>query len=54
MTKNLYTMKIERAREPWIKPVDSLVLLYQFVMAGLILTGNLSPDDKFGFWDTTS
>ncbi len=47
MPKNLYTMKIEPAGEPWIKPVDSLVLLYQIVMAGLILTGNLSSDDKF-------
>ncbi len=46
MPKNLYTMKIERASEPWIRPVDSLVLLYQFVMAALILTGNLSPEDK--------
>ncbi len=47
MPKNLYTMKIEPATEPWINPVDSLVLLYQLVMAGLILAGNLPPDDKF-------
>lgn len=47
MPKNLYTIKIERAPEPWIKPVDSLVLLYQFFMAGLILAGNLSFEDKF-------
>src|SRR5580693_1844722 len=46
MPKNLYTMKIERAGEPWIKPVDSLVLLYQVLMAVLVLTGNLPPEDK--------
>lgn len=40
------TLKVQKAAEPWIKPVDSLVLLYQVVMSGLVLTGNLPWDDK--------
>jgi membrane-associated phospholipid phosphatase len=39
-------MKTARVEEPWIKPVDSLVLLYQVVMTGLVLAGNLSFDEK--------
>ena len=45
-TVNRNTLKIQKAAEPWVKPVDSLVLLYQIVMSVIILTGNLSFDDK--------
>lgn len=40
------TAKVQKASEPWIKPLDSLILLYQVVMSGLILAGNLSFDEK--------
>ena len=39
--------KIERIKEPWLKPVDTLVLLYQLVMIVIVLTGNLPLDDKW-------
>jgi membrane-associated phospholipid phosphatase len=40
------SLKTRKTREPWIRPVDSLVLLYQVVMSGLILAGNLSFQEK--------
>jgi membrane-associated phospholipid phosphatase len=45
--KNHSTLKSERM-EPWIKPLDSLVLLYQLAISLILLTGNLSSDDKLG------
>jgi len=35
-----------RFEEPWLKPVDSLVLVYQLVLSGMILVGNLDDDLK--------
>lgn len=40
-------VKVERANEPWLKPVDSLVLVYQAAMAVVIWTGNLPSDEAW-------
>jgi membrane-associated phospholipid phosphatase len=46
MTSMANIRKNAKAKEPWIKPVDSLVLIYQVVISGLIMAGNLSFDEK--------
>ncbi len=46
MNPTAYSLKNGKVKDPWIKPVDSLVLLYQVVMSGLILAGNLAADQK--------
>jgi len=39
-------VRSENRIEPWLKPVDSLVLIYQVVISGLIMVGNLSWEEK--------
>ncbi len=46
MTPPTHRWKAAKTAEPWLKPVDSLVLLYQIVLSGVIIAGNLEPDDK--------
>lgn len=46
MNPTLSLVKNGKPKDPWIKPVDSLVLLYQVILSGLILTGNLPFDEK--------
>ena len=45
VSKGAYGAKVER-HDPWIKPMDSLVLCYQLVLSGMILAGNLDTDLK--------
>src|SRR5258708_33087470 len=46
MEKIFSTAKVERAKEPWLKPVDSLVLLYQVLISAVVVTVDIPPEEK--------
>jgi len=46
MEKIYSTAKVERAKEPWLKPVDSLVLLYQVLISLVVVTVDIPSDEK--------
>ena len=43
------TAKIETVGDPWIKPLDSLVLLYQGAISLVLLTADISADDRLRY-----
>ncbi len=46
MRNNYSTAKVEKLKEPWLKPVDSLVLLYQFIISVVVMTVDIPSEEK--------
>ncbi len=44
--KSYSTAKVERKKEPWLRPVDSLVLVYQLLISLVVATVELAPEDR--------
>lgn len=50
MSRNGNDVKYGKTVEPWVRPVDSLVLLYQLALSAVLGMGNLPADLKVRLW----